>query len=114
MVRTREALARITDAGDFEALATATLRSIEPDCRAVIHHGTNALGKPIKSLVDAWCLVPETSPARFVMLQHKTVAEVSLNAKWLQTQNGDVYKAGAQAAKLRTKFPIARFRLFLT
>jgi hypothetical protein len=48
------------------------------------------------------------------MVQHTTVAEPSLTAKWLQTQNGDVYKAGAQAAKLRTKFPTARFRLFLT
>ena len=113
IVTTREALARITDAGDFESLATAALRSIEDDCRAVVHHGTNALGKPIKSLVDAWCLVPGTSPPRFVMIQHTTVAEVSLSTKWLQTQNGDVYKSSAQAAKLRTKFPTATFRLFL-
>src|SRR6266404_9726554 len=96
---TREALARMTDAGAFESLATATLRCIEVDCRAVIHHGTNALGKPIKSLVDAWCLVPESTPCRFVIVQHTTVAEPSLTAKWLQTQKGDVSKAGAQAAK---------------
>ena len=111
---TREALARMTDAGAFESLATATLRCIEVDCRAVIHHGTNALGKPIKSLVDAWCLVPESSPPRFVMLQHTTVAEPSLNSKWLQAGSGDLYKAGEQAAKLRREFPTARFRLFLT
>ena len=111
---TREALARMPDAGAFESLATATLRCIEIDCRAVIHHGTNALGKPIKSLVDAWCLVPESSPPRFVMLQHTTVAEPSLNSKWLQAGSGDLYKADEQAAKLRREFPTARFRLFLT
>jgi hypothetical protein len=104
----------MTDAGAFEGLATATLRYIEDDCRAVIHHGINALGKPIKSLVDAWCLVPESAPPRFVMLQHTTMAESSLNSKWLHIGNGDLYKTAEQAAKLRSGFPTARFRIFLT
>jgi hypothetical protein len=111
---TREALAAMTDAGEFESLATAILRSTELDCRAVIHHGINASGKPVNSSVDAWCQVPLTNPPRFVQIQHTTTAHKKLRVKWLGPLEGDLVKSAAQAAELRIDFPAAKFRLFLT
>lgn len=111
---TREALAAMTDAGGFELVATSILRSIEPDCLAVIHHGINASGKPVNSSVDAWCKVPATNPPRFVQIQHTTTAHKKLRVKWLAPLEGDLAKSAAQAAELRINFPEAKFRLFLT
>ena len=113
-VTTREALAAITDRGEFELLATAVLRLIEPDCAAVIHHGLNAKGEPVKGAVDAWCRVPGTDRPRFVLVQHTTTDRQKLRSKWLMGRDGDLPKAGVEATKLRAYFPDAIFRLFLS
>lgn len=111
---TREALAAMTDRGDFESLATAVLRVIEPDCTALIHHGVNAQGEPVKAPLDAWCQVPQSAEPRFVHVQHTTTDRKSLRGKWLGSKGGDLPKSALQATELRKQFPDAKFRLFLT
>jgi len=111
---TREALAAMKDRGDFESLATAVLRVIESDCAAVIHHGVNAQGEPVKAPVDGWCRVPSSDEHRFVLVQHTTTERESLRRKWLGPTDGDLSKAVDQAKELQSQFPHPRFRLFLT
>ena len=102
------------DRGDFESLATVVLREIEPDCAAVIHHGVNAQGEPVKAPLDAWCQIPQSSEPRFVLVQHTTTDRKDLRGKWLGPKNGDLSKAAAEAIELRKWYPDAKFRLFLT
>lgn len=111
---TREALAAMKDRGDFESLATPVLRALQPDCAAVIHHGVNAQGEPVKAPVDAWCRVPNCDEPRFVLIQHTTTDREMLRGKWLGSGTGDFPKAATQAKDLREEFPNAKFRLFLT
>lgn len=54
----------MTDPGQFEILATRVLRELDADCRAVVHAGVNAQGKTIANPIDAFCLVPGSSPSR--------------------------------------------------
>ena len=102
------------DRGDFESLATAVLRAIEPDCAAIIHHGVNAQGEPVKAPLDAWCQVPRSTGPCFVLVQHTTTDRKGLRGKWIELKDGDIPKAAAEAAELRGRFPTAKFRLFLT
>lgn len=61
---TAEKLESMTDPGQFEILATRVLRELDADCRAVVHAGVNAQGKTIANPIDAFCLVPGSSPSR--------------------------------------------------
>jgi hypothetical protein len=53
MPTTAEHLEGMTDAGEFEILATQVLRFWHDDCRAIVHTGTNAQGKTI-SFAHRW------------------------------------------------------------
>lgn len=59
---TAEALEGMTDPGEFEVLATRTLREIDADCRVVVHAGVNAQGKTVANPIDAFSLVPGSNP----------------------------------------------------
>jgi len=123
---TAEALEGITDAGMFEILATRVLRELEADCRAVAHIGVNAQGKTIANPVDGFCLVPGSSPPRYVMTAFATTTEDALERKWLfdhatalrakkatAADDGDLIKAAKQAASIRTNEPSATFAVHL-
>ncbi len=126
---TREHLGAITDAGKFESLAMAALRKIDPDCAAVIHHGVNSEGKTVKAPVDAWCLVPQSNPPRFVYIAATAISPAKLQEKWLfahtaqtdskrksSADDGDVLKAACTAEQHRRddNFINAQFRIILT
>jgi len=54
MSGTSEKIDSISDAGEFETLGIRVLREFDQDCRAIIHLGLNAVGKPIPGPVDGF------------------------------------------------------------
>jgi hypothetical protein len=128
---TSEALESMTDAGQFEILATRALRELDDDCKALVHGGVNALGKTIPNPIDAFCLVPVSSPPRYVMAAFTLTAPGGLLAKWLfdhtehkptgrrrtsppsQADDGDLIKAWRQAVAIRDQQPNAKFVVWL-
>jgi hypothetical protein len=119
---TAEAIEGITDAGMYEILATRALRELESDCRMVAHFGVNAQGKTIANPVDGFCLVPGSSPPRYVMTAFSTTSRDDLERKWLfdhksapkakkatSAAAGDLIKAAREADPLRAKDPTATY-----
>lgn len=129
---TTEALEAITDEGKFEVLALRVLRHLEPDCTSVIHVGVNTEGKTVVSPVDGFCLVPASSPRKFVSVAFTTCRKKDLRQKWLfdieagrseaivkgrtyarGRQDGDLIKAGKLAVELRKTKQDAEFIVYL-
>ena len=123
---TAEAIEGMTDAGEFEILATRVLRMTDDDCRYLEHVGVNAAGKTIASLVDGFCRVPDTNPPRYIMAAFTTARLESLERKWLSdrpsssktknaptTDEGDLIKAARLAEAIRRDSPSAQFVLHL-
>jgi len=124
---TAEAIEGMTDAGEFEILATRVLRLINDDCRLIEHMGVNAAGKTIKNSLDAFCNVPGVDPPRFVMAAFTTYKIDLLERKWLfdhsaenNTKNklsaaddGDLIKTSQRADELRKDYPGAIFVIHL-
>lgn len=104
----------------FELLATAVLRFEDADCRALIHTGLNAAGRPIASPVDGFVRVPGSRPPRYVLVQHTTVTDPQkLRAKWLSglvggKEKGDLLKAVGEAEQIQSETPDAQFRVILS
>ena len=128
---TAEMIERITDAGQFEILATRVLRELDADCRNVVHCGVNAQGKTIPNPIDAFCLVPGSNPPRYIMAAFTLTATSGLLNKWLSSHttykpsgkkkpprpsradDGDLSKAGRWAVAIRAQHPDAKFRVWL-
>jgi hypothetical protein len=75
-------LADLTDAGVFERLATAILRS---DYRytSLTHPGINADGKTVKSPLDGITFLLGSSPPQMIAVHHTICAAKDLDKKWL-------------------------------
>lgn len=110
----------MTDAGQFEILATRALRITDEDCHLLEHIGVNATGKTIPNPIDSFCRVPNTEPPRFVMAAFTTDKLESLKRKWLfdhasgpkakkatAADDGDLVKAARRAETLRKDHPDA-------
>ena len=123
---TAEAIEGITDAGEFEILATRVLRITDEDCRLLEHTGVNAAGKTVANPIDSFCRVPGTDPPRFVMAAFTTDKVESLERKWLfdhsaapnakkamAADDGDLIKASRRAEALRKDHPGALFVVHL-
>jgi hypothetical protein len=123
---TAEVLEGMTDAGQFEILATRSLRELDDDCRALAHFGVNEAGKTIANPVDGFCRVPGSDPPRFVMPAFTLTARDGLLRKWLfdhttaprakaatAEADGDLIKAARKAAGLRGGHPGASFIVYL-
>jgi hypothetical protein len=121
----------MTDAGQFEILATRALRELDANCKAVVHAGVNARGKTIANPIDAFCLVPGSTPPRCVMAAFTLTAPDGLVGKWLfdhtkqtptgrrrtpplsQADDGDLINPGREAAAIRARHPDAKFAVWL-
>jgi hypothetical protein len=130
-VQTAEMIEGMTDAGEFEILATRVLRELDPDCRIIVHCGVNAQGKTIPNPIDAFCLVPGSNPARYIMAAFTLNRPSDLLGKWLfdhttykpsgkkkahrpsQKDDGDLIKAGREAVAIRAQHPNAKFVVWL-
>jgi hypothetical protein len=96
---TARALARITDEGLFEQLATAVLREANPLCATLTHPGINADGKTITGPLDGVSFVPNADPPHLIAVQHTITSQKTLRRKWLDSSNaaepGDLLKTAA-------------------
>lgn len=123
---TAQAIEGITDAGQFEILATRVLRLVDDDCKYLEHMGVNAEGKTITNPVDGFCMVPGTDPPRFVMVAFTTDKIENLERKWLfdhstalrakkatAANDGDLIKASQRAQTLRKTHSNATFVVHL-
>jgi len=125
-VTTAEKIENFTDAGKFENLIHSILRFIKPEYASIISTGVNIYGKPIKSPLDGFSLIPNSKPPKFVMVQHTTAKLKDLEDKWLfdhttasgkrktEGYDGDVIKSGQFAQKIRKGIPDAEFILVLS
>jgi len=127
---TAKELEKLKEPGKFELLATAVLCKAERDYRAILHSGLNAQGQPIKSPVDGFCRVPNSTPPHFILVEH--TVEATLEKKWLfdhrtvkptaksrkkqlsESDDGDLLKAGQLAQTFKAEFPDAKFTVVLT
>lgn len=125
-MNTAEALESITDRGLFELLVTSVLRKANREYETIIHTGINVRGVPIKSPLDGFCLVPESKPPKFIIVQHTTTELRGLERKWLynrtsakrkehlqKKEDGDLIKAIHKAQKIRKRIPYAKFIVVL-
>ena len=64
------------DGAKFQLLVTAIL-ACDPKYAALIETGSNARGQTIRSPLDAFCLVPDSDPPQFVLVEHTTTSPKS-------------------------------------
>lgn len=127
---TIQQLAAITDAAQFERIATSVLRSANPAFYANLsHQGVNTNGKTVKAPLDniGWAHVD--GEVMYVAGAHTTASRDDLKRKWLHDPStvkprktdkkpsqpaGDLLKALGEIAKLREQRPGLRVTLALT
>lgn len=114
-------LANITDAGEFERIATAILRYAEPELyRYISHQGVNIDGKTVKAPLDnvGWQLYQGENT--LVCVAHTVTEKHQLKSKWLRDldnvkprktgnnptgNDGDLVKAIKEINKIREIYP---------
>ncbi len=126
---TVRALSNIADAGLFENLAVAVLRSATPELYAPLTQpGVNADGKPVKSPLDALSFVKGSNPPHMVAAHHTTCAQDDLLKKWTHDPStvkprtngkpkapaGDILKTAEIVKKERVRTPDVHVTLALT
>lgn len=118
---TARAIEAMTDAGQYEILATRILRQVDADYARVEHLGVNADGKTVKNPVDGFTKVPGTKPSRYAMAAFSTDHTDNIETKLLfdhtqskgksykPSDDGDLIKASRLAQDIRGKEPDAEF-----
>lgn len=126
--QTAQELAKITDEGRFEQLATAVLRRADPLYRNLCHVGVNAAGQTRKSPLDGICFAPGADPPRIIAAHHTITEGDDLRKKWLHDPStvrrrkgsrsaalpGDLIKTSQIVEKERKRSPNLRATLTLT
>lgn len=123
-------LAAITDAAQFERIATAVLRAAEPALFGNLsHQGVNTDGKTVKAPLDNIGWAHKNGEPICVAAAHTTSSRDDLEGKWLHDpstaksrvsgrkpsqQTGDLIKAISEIAKLRVAQPGLKATLVLT
>jgi len=120
---TAEALRAITDRGLFESLVISVLHKANIEYQHILQTGINAAGETIRSPVDGFCQIPESSPPHFLIVQCTTTEIRELERKWLHdhvltgsasaNNDGDLVKSGRLAHSIRENFPHAKFTVIL-
>lgn len=95
VTQTREQLGKLASPDEFEALATAILRAAVPAYASLLHVGTNASGRAVRSPVDGIDIRVHRSGRHLLLVQHTITARKGLRQKWLNDKSGDVAKAKA-------------------
>lgn len=123
-------LAAITDAAQFERIATSVLRAAKPSHYANLsHQGVNTDSKTVKSPLDNVGWVRTNDGAMLVAGAHTTEAQSKLEGKWLHDPStvtprkkggkptqpaGDLVKAIEEIKKIREQYPRLKAILALT
>lgn len=95
LTQTREQLSKLASPDEFEALATAVLRAAVPAYASLLHVGTNAHGRAVRSPIDGIDIRVHRGGRHLLLVQHTITARKGLRQKWLNDQNGDIAKAKA-------------------
>lgn len=123
---TAQKIEKFTDSGKFQILMDSILRFSKTEYASIISTGVNIEGKPIKSPLDSFSLIPGSKPPKYLIVQHTTAKLEDLENKWLfdhttakgkgkdKRKDGDVIKTGRYAHEIRKKDPNAEFILILT
>ena len=111
---TRQRLAEITDAGQFEELATAVLREADERCRRVAHVGVNAAGRTIKAPVDGIVYISAAGERHLLAVHHTTSGKEALRGKWLSGPDSDLKKTLRELTAQRETAPDLGATLILT
>jgi hypothetical protein len=104
-----EKIKNITDRGLFEKICVDILRIIRPEYSNIIHGGLNEKGEPVPSPLDAF---HNYDDGNFVLVE-VTSDDSNLRKKWLDKENGDLFKAFGKVKSWRESFPDAKFTLWL-
>lgn len=123
-------LAAITDAAQFERIATSALRSAMPSLYGNLsHQGVNTDGKTVKAPLDNVGWVRIDGEDMLVAAAHTTASRDDLDGKWLHDPKtvtprkkngkptqpaGDLVKAISELEKLRLTIPGLKATLALT
>ena len=111
---TRQRLTQITDAGQFERLATAVLREVDPDFRRVAHIGVNKIGKTVKGPVDGIVYTRMDGERQMLAVHHTTRRPQDLTSKWLTDPDSDLTKTLRELDQQRERTPSLKATLVLT
>jgi hypothetical protein len=95
VTQTRELLSKLASPDDFEALGTAVLRAAVPAYASLLHVGTNASGRAVRSPVDCIGICVHRGGRHLLLVQHTITARKDLRQKWLKDESGDIAKAKA-------------------
>jgi len=110
---TRKLVSEIKSPDAFENLATSVLRAARPAYNALIHVGTNADDRTVRSPVDGIALHINRGSRRLILIQHTITAKQGLRRKWLAPENGDLAKAKAIADAERERGTVREATLVL-
>ncbi len=89
MTQTREQLSKLASPDEFEALATAVLRAAVPAYASLLHVGTNASGRAVRSPIDGIDIRVHRGNRHLLLVQHTITARKGLRRKWLNDKTGD-------------------------
>lgn len=113
LTATRKLVAEIKSPDVFETLATSVLRAARPAYSALIHVGTNADGRTVRSPIDGIDLRIHRGSRRLLLIQHTITAKQELRRKWLAPEDGDLAKAKAIAGAERERGAVREATLVL-
>lgn len=114
VTQTRELLSKLASPDEFEALATAVLRAAVPAYASLLHVGTNASGRAVRSPVDGIDVRVNRGGRHLLLVQHTITARKGLRHKWLNDKSGDIAKAKVIFDKEVTRKAIQDATLVLT
>ncbi len=95
VTQTRELLSKLASPDEFEALGTPVLRAAVPAYASLLHVGTNASGRAVRSPVDGIGIRVHRGGRHLLLVQHTITARKDLRQKWLKDESGDIAKAKA-------------------
>ena len=112
---TELSIAAMTDAGEFERLATSTLRVADPLYKGIVHTGVNPIGQTVTDPLDGISICRALGGQCYaIACEHTITARANLREKWLDPNNGDLFKAVGKLTSFRDSNPEHKLRLVLT
>ncbi|WP_133117422.1 hypothetical protein [Paramylibacter kogurei] len=105
----------MTDAGEFERLATSVLRIADPLYEQIVHTGVNTSGQTIVDPLDGISICQDATGISYaIACEHTITARPSLSDKWLDPTDGDLIKAIRVLKSFKEKNPSFSLRVVLT
>lgn len=112
---TETLIGSMTDAGEFERLATSVLRIAEPLYKGINHTGVNTSGQTIVEPLDGISICKDEKGIGYaIACEHTITARSSISGKWLDPDKGDLIKAVGELKSYKSKNPDIALRLVLT